>query len=264
MGNQSTTLGRVLRVAMQTKGVNASELSRRIERSRGYVSSLINGQSKNPGSDEIRKISRALDIDIMSVVEGLEIAQSEISDVELVNIMDSASGRFIVDKTPLRGGAAESIDKKFDESQWGLPMAGIVEAGAFRPREDFCDLQETIPFERDPNFLGAKQYAFEVHGDSMNLEGIIEGGFVRAVDFVDSGLSLRSGDLVVVEKRISGGHLAERTVKQVQQAPSGAWLVPRSTNPKHEKILVPHGGEDTSDEVVILGVVTAYFKLFTR
>lgn len=140
--------------------------------------------------------------------------------------------------------------------------AGVVEAGAFRAAPDFSDLEADPVLEmRDPQFPFARLVAFTVAGDSMNRlnpRPILAGDRVICVDFDDLGgrIPLRDGMVVVVEQELEGGHLREWSVKQIELYEDRIEFHPRSSNPRHEPLIVPRNAEvDDGKTVRILALV---------
>ncbi len=140
--------------------------------------------------------------------------------------------------------------------------AGIVEAGAFRAAPEFSDLEaEPVLEMRDPQFPFARLVAFDVAGDSMNRlqpRPILPGDRIIGVDFDDLGgrIPLRDGMVVVVEQSLEGGHLREWSVKQIELYEDRMEFHPRSTNPRHEPIVVPRNSDaDDGKMVRILALV---------
>lgn len=132
----------------------------------------------------------------------------------------------------------------------GLPVVGTSRAGGWLDitmMETGEHEHETIPVARNPRFPRARQYALLVSGDSMN-KVFAEGTYVTCVDYADSGLSLKPGMIVHVERRIAGRQLVETTLKKYGKGE----LLPLSTNPVHVPIPL-NGDEDT--EIDVRGVV---------
>lgn len=138
----------------------------------------------------------------------------------------------------------------------GMPVMGHIEAGQFRDISlvDQSDERPVIAVARDERFPHADQYALLVSGDSMN-ELFPDGCYVTCVAWADTGLELRSGMIVHVERTL--GALVETTLKEVAGfAPNWA-LKPRSTNPKHKIITFePVDGV----EVTVRGLVTGKWE----
>lgn len=88
--------------------------------------------------------------------------------------------------------------------QPGLSVVGEVAAGVWRQADaDAVEDQATLAIP-DPRFPSDSQYLLRAVGTSMNR--IIEpGAIIHCVDIFKSGLAIRPGDIVVVERRrISG------------------------------------------------------------
>ena len=140
----------------------------------------------------------------------------------------------------------------------GLPIMGTVQAGNLR---DITLVDENFEPEilmapKDQRFKHASQYALKVEGDSMDLE-FPDGCYVTVVDFPSSGLELKPGHVVHVERYLGGAQHVETTLKEIQSINGQILLVPKSTNPKHQPIVVT-GDDDT--EIKIRGIVTGKWE----
>jgi SOS-response transcriptional repressor LexA len=141
----------------------------------------------------------------------------------------------------------------------GLPVLGRSRAG------DWLDISimddsgepEVIHVAKDPRFPRARQYALHVIGDSMDLH-FPDGCYVTVVDFDETGLSLRKGMIVHVERHMGGTTLVETTLKMVGDDVKS--LLPQSRNPVHKPI--PLKGDDAT-EVIVKGIVTGMFNPVT-
>jgi transcriptional regulator with XRE-family HTH domain len=146
--------------------------------------------------------------------------------------------------------------------EWlGLPYAGIAEAGAFRPVDmlDQVSEERIIDLPRDPRFPKAKQYAFEIRGDSMTEANLYEGMWAVAIDYHDYTEfygDLRDGVNVVVSRSRNGDPERELSVKELKVFRDRTELHPRSKNPKHTVQVFPaeHNPENPV-EIEILAVV---------
>lgn len=136
------------------------------------------------------------------------------------------------------------------------PVRGIVAAGLWQAESSFADDQASIPSSPDPRYARMSQVAFRVLGNSMD-NIVRDGEYVICLDYGQHPVALRSGDVVVAERK-RGGEV-ERTVKRVQITANGPELWPDSSSPAHTKPLVLNSPEDdTSVEVV--GLVIGYFR----
>ena len=163
-------------------------------------------------------------------------------------------------------GAASDIVTESPKRRFIRPLyGGVVEAGSFREVNDFEDPDRIIPdAEEDPRFPGVPIISFDVAGDSMNAlqpTPILPGQRVIGIDFEGLGnrVPLRDGMVVIVEQSLNGGHLRERSVKQLEMHRDRTEFCPRSTNPKHKPIVVPFDTVDQGDEdgreVKVLAIV---------
>ncbi|ACL59117.1 hypothetical protein Mnod_4241 [Methylobacterium nodulans ORS 2060] len=136
---------------------------------------------------------------------------------------------------------------------------GFVEAGSYREISEFIDVPpEDIFLPPDSEYPRVQQVAFDVRGDSMNAltpRPILRGDRVVALDFegLHGRVALHTGMVVIVQQSREGGHLVERSVKQLEVYEDRYEFHPRSTVSRYKPIVVPHSMEaDDGREVRIL------------
>lgn len=141
----------------------------------------------------------------------------------------------------------------------GLPVVGVVEAGQFRDITLTSQEEEypTVNVVRNRRYPSARQYALRVSGDSMD-KLFAEDSYVICASFDDTGLALKTGMIVHVERRIAGTHLVETTVKEVEYRGRRCFLMPRSNNPKHKPIEVQP--DDDKTETRVQGLVIGTYS----
>lgn len=151
------------------------------------------------------------------------------------------------------------IDLSQMPSLSSLPVLGVIAAGHFMDitLEDQDGGARFINVASDDRFGHAKQYALEIRGDSMNLM-YPDGSFVTCVDYIGSGLSLKDGMKVHVERYMGDGQFVENTLKEYRKEDGRIGLYPRSSNPMHQPIFFNDGGEGV--RVEIKGIVTGSWR----
>jgi transcriptional regulator with XRE-family HTH domain len=174
------------------------------------------------------------------------ISQIESGRNETTNKLPSlarALGVRVADIDPAYEGVADEVVAGV-EGLVPVRRAGTVEAGSFRRVDEFEDEGDFVElFEpRDKRFPDARQAYFDVAGDSMNAlkpRPILDGDRVICIDYDDlkGRLPLRDGMVVVVEQTLAGGHIRERSIKQLELYTDRWEFHPRSTNPKHKPIV---------------------------
>ncbi|HEX2554211.1 MAG TPA: hypothetical protein VHL98_10945 [Microvirga sp.] len=116
---------------------------------------------------------------------------------------------------------------------------------------------------KDPDFPFARQIAFRVGGDSMNRarpKPIIEGDVIVCVLWEDLGIEITDGMNVVVQREMDGGHLVERSVKEVRVTEGGYEFLPRSSNSAYQPFRVAHDlSADDGKQVLVLALVRFVF-----
>lgn len=217
-----TSLQKRLRVRMDMLGMNALQTAKKAGLGDSYVRDILRGKTRSPNVENIAKLAAALDT------------------------------------TPdwfFNQGADEAPLKRVGDVT-GLDVVGKIQAGSWVDRSiiDDSEEHEIIPVARDPRFPNARQYALAVEGDSMDLE-YPDGSYVTCVDFWDSGLSIKDGYILHVERH--NGPLVEMTLKAVETIDGEQMLCPRSSNTKHKPIRLEGDG---GTEILVKGVVTGSYK----
>lgn len=146
-----------------------------------------------------------------------------------------------------------------------LGVVGTVEAGVWREADSAIEEREVVA-PRDQRFSRSRQYLLEVRGDSMNLakpSPLTPGCLIRCVDVRDGEVTLKTGQIVVVERRRDNNYLIETTVKRLTIHPDRYELHPESSNPIHQPFVIKNEGR-TQDRTVIevIALVTGVISEF--
>ena len=142
-----------------------------------------------------------------------------------------------------------------------ITVVGVVQGGSWSEAVewDLPDRYDVVVPELPSEAQNA--YGLRVQGPSMNLE-YPHGAVVVCVPLRDFWRDLKSGDHVIVERRIEG--LIEGSVKELQIDEAGhAWLWPRSSDPRHQQPLEtgwPPPDPDTEAEIIVTGVVVGSYS----
>lgn len=239
---------------MQQRRLSGRKLAALTDLSPSYISTITTGKTKVPSTKVLRALSIYFNEDLFRLVTEGDTALLE----QVVNELELAER--IRNGQPALAPAG-SITSRADDG--ALPVVGIVEAGAWRARDEFGDItDEVTPLTRDPRFPLARQEAHLVRGDSMDQAGIFEGGYVRMIAYDDVPLSLRPGTIVILERAAGDFSIFERTVKQVEFVDGEYRFIPRSSNPRHKPVILPQDVDlfDETSEVRVLGFVTAFIN----
>ncbi|MHB2169935.1 helix-turn-helix domain-containing protein [Alsobacter sp. R-9] len=136
-----------------------------------------------------------------------------------------------------------------------LPVSGEVAAGLWM-ETDVWDEGKYDPIPHVAGrYAGLEQRAWHVSGNSMDLEGIVDGSFVVTVPYFDARGRLTPGDICVIERRRGG--LIERTCKKIDLVDGHYELQPCSSDPKWKAIVVNRktGVDADGVEVEVVGYV---------
>lgn len=219
-----TSLQKRVRQRMDELSLNALETAKKAGLGDSFVRDILRGKTRSPSAINLAKLAEALE----TTPDWLIVSGSPRPDGEGVKPVE-----FV-----------------------GLSVVGKIQAGNWLDRSliDYEDEYEVIPVARDPRFPKAKQYGLQILGDSMDIE-YPDGSYVSCVDYFQSGVSLKDGIVVHVERR--NGPLVEVTLKAVETIDGVVMLAPRSTNPKHKPIALDGDG---GTEIVICGIVTGSYR----
>lgn len=133
----------------------------------------------------------------------------------------------------------------------GEVAAGLwMEAGLFETER----AEESTLAGGDMRFPPAAQYLLRIRGESMNRIAR-DGDLILCLDFLQSGIDIKSGDVVVVERSRDGGHTIERTAKRVVRHNGEIELRPESTDPRFQEPVVFNDHDEDTAEVRIIAKV---------
>lgn len=224
-----------LRKAMEAKGLNAKHLSEQSGVEYHNVRKYVLGQVDNPRGDIMKKMADALDVS-MPWLRG-ETREGGIAEEP-------------EERTLPGGGVLGSGPVTLQ-----VPLRGKVAAGDWSETDDFNqDGPRRVTALVSPLHAKAELFAVEVEGPSMNL--LYAPGEILVCQTLQDGIEVRSGDKVIVERRMKDAGLFEHTVKELVIDEEGAAaLWPRSTDPKFQTPLILGEGQDETIEGRILGVV---------
>lgn len=239
---------------MQQRRLSGRKLAALTDLSPSYISTITSGKTKVPSTKVLTVLSNYFDEDLFQHLRAGDLVTDQPMPMSVRLVKRNENGQ------PALAPGGSTTSRADDGA---LPVVGIVEAGAWRARDEFGDItDEVTPLTRDPRFPLARQEAHLVRGDSMDQAGIFEGGYVRMIAYDDVPLSLRPGTVVILERAAGDFSIFERTVKQVEIVDGEYRFVPRSSNPRHKAIVLPQNVDlfDETSEVRVLGFVTAFIN----
>ncbi|CAM5656646.1 LexA repressor [Mycolicibacterium aubagnense] len=219
------------------KGLSQADLAAEIGIHWTNLSKIENDRS-DPGMDRFQQIAGALGVkpaDLFSEIEGFR---------EDGPAYDSAG------------------------SQALLQFAGEAQAGVWRDVNIYAnDEAQIAAISPDPRYRKARQYVWQVLGDSMDKAGIADGMYVVGADyweFSERYRPIETGDIVVVERLRFDGQERERTIKRYQRIKGHVVLMPESSNPHHKPIHIPKDGIVEGEQIKIIAYVSGAFSLFGK
>lgn len=219
-----TPLKKRVRARMDAMSLNATQTARKAGLGESFVRDILRGKTRSPSAANLEKLATALETSADNLM-GRSVEADQVVEVPVTH----------------------------------LAVISDVQAGSWMEVTVLEEYEhETIPVARDPRFPNARQYALRVRGDSMN-EIYPEGDFVTCVDYWDSGVPIKDGLHVHVERQKAGGQLVEITIKVIESREGQQFLVPRSTNSKWQAIPI-EGHTEGEEEVFVKGIVTGSWR----
>ncbi|SEQ71293.1 SOS-response transcriptional repressor LexA (RecA-mediated autopeptidase) [Faunimonas pinastri] len=131
------------------------------------------------------------------------------------------------------------------------PVIGEVAAGLWLETEAEIDEPlDWLPFNPAPHLPKGASFILRVRGNSVDKIAP-DGAFIVCLSLAQTGIAIKGGDLVVVERRRMQEGLREVTVKRVHEIPGGFELVPESTDPRWKPTRFEWGKEHELEGIEI-------------
>jgi len=121
-----------------------------------------------------------------------------------------------------------------------VSVSGYVKAGIWQ------DARLEGPSMEVPSIGGypvEMQTAYIVDGESLNKIAR-DGDVLVCLDLIQSGISIKDNDLVIVEMTKHDGEFIDRSAKRVRRTRTGFELWPESDHPDHQEPLVLNGVDE--------------------
>jgi SOS-response transcriptional repressor LexA len=201
-----------LRALVKELGLTMAELERRSGVPYDSINKYLRGEVENPRGDTLDRLAKALGTTVVYLRTGL------------------------TDRKPLPSRA--------------VPYRGKVAAGVWLEIDQAFEPEEWLPFNPVPQYPEGAVYCLTVEGDSIDRIAP-QGSVLVCVDLYESGVTIRDGDLVIVERSKQQDGLRETTAKRVRSVPGGLELYPESSNPKWLPIFVPDDRRERDDTLQI-------------
>jgi hypothetical protein len=137
-----------------------------------------------------------------------------------------------------------------------IDVIGIVEGGAFR-RVNGVMKHRTILSVASRRYPVAHHFAVDINDDAMNAAkpALDVGMIALCVDLKTAGIDVQHGGIYVLERSLDGGQTVEKTIRRAINYNDRWEFEPVSTNPTHEKIIVPKHRDASNVTVTIIGRV---------
>lgn len=197
-----TTMSERIKEAREKRGLSQSALAKQLGISRNAVSQWENGFSE-PTPERLRELSTLLNVDLQWLGTGQRVKPVIVS---------------------------------------GLPLRGRVAAGVWEEIVESQDMElERVPAAPDSRYTPEAQYALRVSGNSVDKVAP-DGSILHVIDVAEGGITVRNGDLVVVERHRGG--LVENTVKRLRMNGHGSMeLWPETSDQSLQKPIVVASSE---------------------
>ena len=130
-----------------------------------------------------------------------------------------------------------------------LPVVGEVAAGIWLEADFFDEPRfEPVAAVIDPAFPPDCQFGLIVRGPSIDRTAA-DGATLICVS-TDTGVEIKDGDLVIVERIRDQGSIVETTAKFIRRTSSGYELWPHSSDPRYQSPIKVEG-EDTDQDISV-------------
>jgi transcriptional regulator with XRE-family HTH domain len=236
--SEPTVLQKNLKALMDAQGFSGRGLGAAAGTSEMAVGKILTGESRNPRSDTLMKLARAL---------GVSVA-------ELTGERDIPIAAFDRQQKPTV--ANDSIQRL--HVRWEAAAGAWLEVDTHRDADEFADA---------PITSGGTAFKFlaRVKGNSMDLEGMPDGSLAVCLEWEEVGRDPKDGDILLVQQTRDGGLMVETSIKMVKVFRDRYELHPRSSQPGYKVITIPKDAEPNDGrEVKILGLVLGSYKEFVR
>lgn len=139
-----------------------------------------------------------------------------------------------------------------------MPVMGEAAAGAWLDVDPLqSDPIDWLDFTPGATLLAHHTYALKVRGTSLNKIAP-DGAILVCLDLDGAGITIREGDLVIVQQSREGG-LREMTAKRVKRANGRYELWPESTDPKWQTPILLN--EDDGGETVAVKAIVKHIMI---
>ncbi|MCX2721766.1 LexA family protein [Roseibium salinum] len=137
----------------------------------------------------------------------------------------------------------------------GQVAAGLwMEAGLFE-----TDATREATLAGDLRYPEKCQYLLQINGESLNRIAR-NGDFILCLDYLEAGIEIKSGDLVVVERSRDGGHTVERTAKRIVRRNDEIELRPESDDPRFQEPVIFNEHDEEATEVRIIAKILTVIR----
>lgn len=204
---------------------------------------------KKPGKSQ-SGLARHLGLGDPSPINKVLASKRKLQLTELIAAAEYLQEPLPTDQPNLTVSSAPSKESR------GIPIRSEVAAGLWL--EVGALSEEPLGFaqgiEPIKGFPLQATYALRVRGNSVNKIAP-PGALLVCVDLGLSGIEVKDGDLVIVQRTRSQGAELEVTAKRVRRVTGGVELIPESTDPRWKPISYLEDPEDDDTTMTIIARV---------
>lgn len=217
-----TVLQRRLRERMAERDVKPAPLAVELGLGNSFIRDILRGKTASPSAANLKKLAEAL----------------------------GTSPDYLMGETD-----QAELTRRKPVSSRGVPFRGEVAAGVWiEVGEGLDSPDEWLPFNPVPHFPEGSVYCLTVRGNSLDKVAPA-GSVLLCVDLSKTGIEVKDGDLVIVERARAQGGLLEMTAKRVRSIKGGFELYPESSDPKWKPVTYPRSSDADGETITILARV---------
>ena len=192
-----------IKEVLEKKGVKQTWLAEKLDKSYNMINSYVQNR-RQPSLDDLFKIARILGVDARDLLD-----KEAYNSKEGVNGVDDTSGDLVIPTGTVN-----------------IPLLGSIACGT--PILAIENIESEIPVSNDLIKGSNKYFLLRASGNSMNEVGINDGDLV----LVKQQSTAENGDFVVAVID------DEATIKEFRKNSDAIVLRPRSTEQKHQPIIL--------------------------
>jgi transcriptional regulator with XRE-family HTH domain len=227
MAAQRSIVATRINARMTELGLNAQQVSLLMGAHKSYISELLRGKFRDPGSSKLQAVA--------------DVLQCTVDYLKGATDNPDATG-------PL-------------QNQISIDVVGFAEAGAFRQVAPMSKIG-TVSSDRSRDYPNSQHFALLVRDNSMNASKypLVEGMYALGVYLDKSNIPIQDRRLYAIRLSDNGGRTYETTIKRAREFTDHWEFHSESTNAVHRdsKIVVQkRATEHNGTKVIVVGLIYA-------